>query len=266
MAIQSNILQQYDHRIREAICRTGNPCLFPDLKIPYSTIRSWLSRGCPEVVTHESIGKNELQLHEEIAKLKKKVAVLIAVLRVVTTLLRVSGFRLDKRQRLPERKFKLAILKSIERDGRALPTKSILGIAHLSAARYNAWKRLELDCGLDDRSSCPHTSPSQLLPKEVVCIKEIVTSDEYRHMPISSLALFTQRIGKVFASATSWAKLIREHGWRRPRQRLYPAKPKVGVRATKPNEYWHLDVTVIKMLDGTEVYLHSVIDNFSRSF
>ena len=92
----------------------------------------------------------------------------------------------------------------------------------------------------------------------------MVTSDKYRHMPISSLALFAQRIGKVYASATTWAKLIREHGWRRPRQRLYPAKPKVGVRATKPNEYWHLDVTIIKLLDGTKVYLHAIIDNFSR--
>jgi transposase InsO family protein len=36
------------------------------------------------------------------------------------------------------------------------------------------------------------------------------------------------------------------------------------VRATKPNEYWHIDVTIIKLLDGTKVYLHAVIDNLSR--
>jgi transposase InsO family protein len=36
------------------------------------------------------------------------------------------------------------------------------------------------------------------------------------------------------------------------------------VRATKPNEYWHIDVTIIRLLDGTRVYLHAVIDNFSR--
>jgi len=39
---------------------------------------------------------------------------------------------------------------------------------------------------------------------------------------------------------------------------------KQGVRATKPNEYWHIDVTIIKLLDGTKVYLHAVIDNLSR--
>ncbi|MBW1832490.1 MAG: DDE-type integrase/transposase/recombinase [Deltaproteobacteria bacterium] len=68
----------------------------------------------------------------------------------------------------------------------------------------------------------------------------------------------------MFASPTTWAKLVRQRGWRRPRRRVYPQEPKTGIRATKSNEYWHIDVTVIKLLDGTKVYLHAVIDNFSR--
>jgi transposase InsO family protein len=27
---------------------------------------------------------------------------------------------------------------------------------------------------------------------------------------------------------------------------------------------WHLDTTVIRLLDGTRAYLHAVVDNFSR--
>jgi transposase InsO family protein len=48
------------------------------------------------------------------------------------------------------------------------------------------------------------------------------------------------------------------------RLRLYPAKPKVGVRTAAPNETWHIDVTIIRLLDGTKAYVHAVIDNFSR--
>ena len=59
-------------------------------------------------------------------------------------------------------------------------------------------------------------------------------------------------------------RLIRERGWRRPRRRVHPAKPTEGLRATKPNEYWHIDVTIIRLLDGSRVYLHAVIDNYSR--
>ena len=81
----------------------------------------------------------------------------------------------------------------------------------------------------------------RLSAEEVSTIGDMATSKDYRHLPISRLALLAQRLGKVYASATTWAKLIRERGWRRPRQRVYPAKAKVGVRAEKPNEYWHVD-------------------------
>ena len=31
-----------------------------------------------------------------------------------------------------------------------------------------------------------------------------------------------------------------------------------------PNEIWHVDTTLIRLLDGSKAYLHAVIDNFSR--
>ena len=57
---------------------------------------------------------------------------------------------------------------------------------------------------------------------------------------------------------------MRKSGWRRPRLRVHPAKPTVGLRTTRADEMWHIDTTVIRLLDGTRVYLHAVIDNFSR--
>jgi putative transposase len=93
---------------------------------------------------------------------------------------------------------------------------------------------------------------------------DMATSPEHRHMLVRTRALHAQRLGRVFVSAGTWLRLIRERGWRRPRTRVPPASPKQGVRATKPNEYWHIDVTILKLLDGTKVYLHAVIDNLSR--
>src|SRR5207249_5135412 len=57
---------------------------------------------------------------------------------------------------------------------------------------------------------------------------------------------------------------VRQNGWRRPRLRVHPAKPKIGLRTTRANERWHIDTTVIRLLDGTRAYLHAVIDKFSR--
>jgi transposase InsO family protein len=106
--------------------------------------------------------------------------------------------------------------------------------------------------------------PQRLTYGEVEVIGGMVQSTEHRHMSIRGLALHAQRIGKVFAHPGTWGKLIRERGWGRPRLRLYPAKPKVGVRTNSPNEAWHVDVTIIKLLDGTKAYVHAIIDNFSR--
>jgi len=38
----------------------------------------------------------------------------------------------------------------------------------------------------------------------------------------------------------------------------------VGVRATKTNEIWHVDTTLIRLVGGAKVYVHAVIDNYSR--
>jgi transposase InsO family protein len=92
----------------------------------------------------------------------------------------------------------------------------------------------------------------------------MVTSLEYCHVPTGTLAVLAQRLGRVSASPSTWYRLVRKYGWRRPRLRVYPAKPKVGLRTSGPDEMWHIDTTVIRLLDGTRAYLHGVIDNFSR--
>jgi len=103
-----------------------------------------------------------------------------------------------------------------------------------------------------------------LTPSEVETVREMVESDDHRHMSLRALALHAQRTGKVLASPSTWYRLVQNAGWRRPRKRIYPAKPKIGIRAKAPGELLHLDVTIIRLLDGTRAYLHAVIDYYSR--
>ena len=104
----------------------------------------------------------------------------------------------------------------------------MLHVIRLSHSRYYSWKR-DQQCGLDDLPSCPRVSPQQLTTGEIETIKEMVTYDEYRHVPTGVLAIFAQRLKNVFASASTWYRLIRLHGWRQPRKRIHPAKLKVGI-------------------------------------
>ena len=255
----------YDHRLREQVLRTGTRALTRHLAIPRSTVSTWRRRGLRPVTTIEPLEQDRQHLLDLVAKLDRRARILAAVVRILLALLRASGFTLAG-GRLPEGAAKAGILLAISTATPVLPLAKILQIVHLEPGRYHAWnsRASALACGLDDRSSCPRTSPSQLTPTEVADIKNMVLAPEKRHMSLRTLALHAQRIGKVFASATTWAKLVRERGWRRPRLRVHPARPTVGVRAAQPNETWHVDTTVLRLLDGTKAFLHAIIDNYSR--
>jgi putative transposase len=49
-----------------------------------------------------------------------------------------------------------------------------------------------------------------------------------------------------------------------PPQTPVSSQAGVGIRATRPNEYWHLDVTIGRLVTGVKVDLHAAVDNFSR--
>ena len=203
------------------------------------------------------------ELQAEVLALRRRIRFLLAIIRLAFLLVRLSGFRLDS-QRVPDGQTKRSILAAIASAQKAIPLAVALRVLRLPPARFHAWRNLADNCTLDDRSSCPHTTPAQLTAEEIATIGSMVQDASFRHMSLRALALHAQRIGRVFAAVSTWARLVRERGWLRPRRRLYPAKPREGIRASRPNEYWHLDVTVIKLLDGTRTYLHAAIDNFSR--
>ncbi len=250
-------------RTREAICETGDRELFPELNIPRSTIRSWIHRGVPDVVTSDLPACDRADLVVEIHQLRHRTALLGAVIGLLIAMLRVSKIRFNY-ERLPAGDAKRVLLRAIERAGKVLPLHTALRIARLSSSRYYSWCRAETGCELDDQSSCPRVLPTRLTPKEVETMQDMVESSDHRHISLRGLALHAQRIGRVIASPSTWYRLVKNAGWRRPRNRVYPAKPKIGVRASAPGELLHLDVTIIRLLDGTRAYLHAVIDNFSR--
>jgi hypothetical protein len=218
----------YDPRVRELIRATGNPDLFPELNIPRSTISGWLRGDFKPAVGAEAVSQTEIELHARLAKLERRIQILVAVLRLLLALVRVSGCRLTG-ERLPTDKAKADILRAVDAARKTLPLRSAVRVLGLSLSRYHAWKQAERACDLADRPSCPKTFPGQLTGREVATIQDMVTAQEYRHVPTSTLAVLAQRLGRVFASASTWCRLVRTRGWRRPRTRVYPAKPKVGL-------------------------------------
>jgi hypothetical protein len=255
--------RRYDHRLRDLVHRTGDLTIATDLGVPRSTARGWLAAPMTAVVSVDAADLTDQELRHEIVKLRQRVDKLAALLRLALALLHACGFKLSD-ARLADGSAKLRILRAVDRASTCLPLRTVLRFLHLSPTRFQAWRRRQTACALDDRSSCPRTVPHRLTRAEVHAIEDMVTASEYRHVPTGTLAVLAQRLNTVSASPSTWYRLVRTYGWRRPRLRVHPAKPKVGLRTTRPNEMWHIDTTVIRLLDGTRAYVHAVIDNFSR--
>ncbi len=251
----------YDHRLKEIVRSTGNVDIAIQRGVPPSTARGWLTKAATEVITLDAFDLSITDLQREVVSLRRRNARLIALLRLIITVVKVAGFTLSQ-VRLPEEDHKHRVLRAIKQSREYFKLRTVLRVIGLSHGRYREWNRDE--CGLDDLPSCPRSSPHQLTAGEVATIHEMVTSDEYRHVPTGTLARLAERRGKVFASSSTWYRLVRIHKWRRLRQRIHPAKPKVGIRAARANEIWHVDTTLIRLVNGSRVYLHAVIDNYSR--
>jgi transposase InsO family protein len=205
----------------------------------------------------------EVELQAEVLTLRRRLRIVATIVGLLVLLVRMAGCSLDHQHNL-SRQAKAKIIKAIERARGVLTLRIILRIMKLSSSRFHAWVSDETSCQPADGAHCPRRMPNQLTPQEVGIIGDMVTSPDYRHVPTSRLALLAQRLGKVFASPSTWAKLVQQKGWRRPRLRIHPAQPKVGLRTSRPDEAWHVDITIVRLLDGTKAYVHAVIDNFSR--
>ena len=201
--------RRYDHRLRDLVRSTGNIGHATRRGVPRSTARGWLTATCANVVTVDVVDSDVLCLQQEVLALRQRADSLLAVLRLVVVLLKVSGFSLSN-TRTPDGAGKASLIRAIDRSRSVLPLRVALRVLRLSQSRFHAWKREE-ECGLNDVPSCPRSAPQQLTRTEVESIKEMVTSEQYRHVPTGTLALLAQRLGKVFASPTTWYRLVRRH-------------------------------------------------------
>ena len=232
------------------------------LDIPRSTIHGWKKARSKPVVTLVAPNSYVEELERRVHVLERRTARLRALLRLCIVLLRLSGFSLVSR-RLPKGEDKQKLLRSIDHASRFVRLSRLLQWIGISSSRYYDWKNSQ-ECGLTDTLSCPKSSPGQMTSMELSEMRLMLESEDYRHLSIGSIVRLAYRLGKVHACSSTWYRAIQSGNWVRSRKRIYPPKPRIGLRATKPNEYWHVDTTLIRLVDGSRVYLQAVLDNYSR--
>lgn len=262
LASHATAHHKYHPQLWVDVWRAQDPWLYANLDIPRSTRLTWRDRSPPEaIVGAELFDRGHAVLRRDLHRLQRRADVLAALVRLLVTLVRVRGADL-RNHRLPDGRDKTRILHAVERAASIVGLAAALRVIALSTSRYHDW-RGRAACLLDDQQSCPRTSPQRLSFQELRAAGAFLLSKAYRHFSVRALALHAQRLGQVFACPGTWYRLMREHGWHRPVERVY-FRPEQGVRADAPNRIWHIDQTLLRLTDGTRVYIQAIIDNFSR--
>ena len=254
---------RYDRRPRNAIAETGNPNLFPELSIPPSTARDWIRKGKVNVITASEFECTQTELAGKVRELERELACVKAKSELLQSTTSIFGLSFQY-LRLKTVSAKESLLKIIDTTAEKIPLGDCLHFIGLSKSRFKAPKVRARKCELADQVGCTKLSPTKLLTAEVQKIKDYVLNPDFSHFSISSLSILAKRNGDVSVSPASWYRVIKEQGLKTFRKRIYPPKNKTGIRADKPHQYWLLDLTVIKLIDGTRCFVQAVIDNFSR--
>jgi putative transposase len=168
-------------------------------------------------------------------------------------------------RRMPSQEEKeqlIAFIKAYQK----LPMTRKLALISLSKSRFYSWvnKKVNLGC-LNDYSSCPKRNSKRITFQEVQDIRALVEREDLNDMSLTSLYWYGRRKKLIHISISTWFKYIRRFGMLEGTEpRKWSRPDKKGIKAIRPNEIWHIDVTQIKLPDRSKVYVQVILDNYSR--
>jgi putative transposase len=170
----------------------------------------------------------------------------------------------DKFMKKQFKKHRMDLIDVVERAKESIPLRTVLKCFNISTTTYSIWvQELFAGCSKSAIDWCLVRQPQQLNANEITVMREMMTKSEYEHWPISSIAHFAKRNNLLHVSMSTWYKYSRILNLRRSRPKFPRAKRKEGIKATRPNQIWHADVTYFKT-GLKQCYVYLVVDNFSR--
>ena len=206
MTTTSRPQQRYDHRLRDLVQRTGDLTITTDSASALDGERV-APRGATMVVSLEVGDLTERELRQEI----------LSCGDASRSSQRCSGWRSpcytppDSRSQESVCRTDMPSCESCAPwtgHTRVSRYERSSGSCVCRRGRFQAWRRRQAACALDDQSCCPRTSPHRLTLSEVQAIGAMVTSPEDRHVPTGTLAVLAQRLGTVCASPSTWYRLL----------------------------------------------------------
>jgi len=250
----------YDPELKRIVASTGNLQLALENGVPRTTANYWItsSKNVPA-----NISCAEILLEKEIKSLNNKLEIEKAKLQFVSSLAKHIHLVNDGKKKTP-RAIKRTFINKIETYKKYCSTKELISLINMSNSRYLKWKSENRRCENTKKFECGVKNINQLTGDEVLKISKLASSKKYFHFSLSSLWKFALKNEIIACSKDTWFKYVNLFNPDRNSNTKFCKTYKKGIRATRQNQIWHIDLTEFKLIDGTKIYLQAIIDNYSR--
>ena len=156
------------------------------------------------------------------------------------------------------------LVEAIQRLQPFISTEKCAKLMGISSSTIRSWiTSIRVRCSGSLLNICRKVHPNQLLPAETKTMERLLKNDQFKYWPLVSVyyhALHNKLVAMSLSTWYKYAALLNIN-------RLKPKSIKhygESIRATRPNQYWHADVTQYKTKDGALNYIYLVVDNFSK--
>ena len=171
-------------------------------------------------------------------------------------------FRYKSKESLLEIKEK--VIHGIDRVKNSLGFKRTLFALNMKPAKYFSWVyQIRRKCADSAVLLCRNVWTNQLVSKEIKIFKSYFRNPETMYWPIVSMYHHARKKGRLLFSLSTWYRYAHILGLINPKPKSR-RRYKEGIRAIRPNQYWHCDVTYFTTDSNLKLYIYLLIDNFSR--
>lgn len=129
--------------------------------------------------------------------------------------------------------------------------------------RINSWNNTS-KCVKSVFNSCMVKHPSQLSVREYGILKGVLTDERFEALPLSYRWAQLVRTSPVAIGISTFYKYAKVFLVERC-QYIKPSSNVESPKAGAPFRILHMDSTVVKAFDGSRIYIHFIMDNFSRT-
>jgi putative transposase len=199
------------------------------------------------------------ELIKELIKCKTALTVSKGIIRIKNSLIHIKETSISGIQRMKE------IISVISEVKNALGLDTVLQYFSLSRSTFHPWVyQVKHQCYESFTGKCLRRWPNQIPVSSIEKIKALCENEEFKGWPIISIAFYAKRTGILNISVNTWYKYSKMLGISKRPQRCL-RKQKTGIRAIKPHQFWHADVTLFRTMDNVRAYIYFVVDNYSRA-